>query len=89
MSFQSTPFEIFMQEEMYSLPSIEPTPFGEISGPFGMIEIPGMPGVRCPTCLANGQEVWVIPGRACGACAWRCSPTIFRHAVKAKDRWNT
>ncbi|PMD63122.1 uncharacterized protein K444DRAFT_626869 [Hyaloscypha bicolor E] len=27
-----------------------------------------MTGVRCPTCAANGQEVWVIPGRACSYC---------------------
>ena len=27
-----------------------------------------LPGVRCQTCAANGQEVWVIPGRACGYC---------------------
>ncbi|KAI7774281.1 hypothetical protein LA080_009004 [Diaporthe eres] len=27
-----------------------------------------LPGVRCPTCAANGKEVWVIPGRACGNC---------------------
>ncbi|KAK3350257.1 hypothetical protein B0T25DRAFT_262978 [Lasiosphaeria hispida] len=27
-----------------------------------------LPGVRCPTCAANGSEVWVIPGRACGYC---------------------
>ncbi|KAK4224027.1 hypothetical protein QBC38DRAFT_371891 [Podospora fimiseda] len=27
-----------------------------------------MPGVLCPTCAEKGQEVWVIPGRACGYC---------------------
>ncbi|KAK3380978.1 hypothetical protein B0H63DRAFT_474699 [Podospora didyma] len=27
-----------------------------------------LPGVRCPTCAANGEEVWVIPGRNCGYC---------------------
>ncbi|QSZ37427.1 hypothetical protein DSL72_009525 [Monilinia vaccinii-corymbosi] len=73
MSFQPIiPFEIIIQEEMNDLPSIQSTPFGEFSDFFGLIEIPGMPGVRCPTCLAKGQEVWVIPGRACGACGTGC-----------------
>ncbi|KAK4168122.1 hypothetical protein QBC43DRAFT_284760 [Cladorrhinum sp. PSN259] len=27
-----------------------------------------MPGVLCPTCAEKGEEVWVIPGRACGYC---------------------
>ncbi|TVY54298.1 hypothetical protein LCER1_G003375 [Lachnellula cervina] len=31
-----------------------------------------MTGVRCPTCAANGQESWVIPGRACGYCGTSC-----------------
>ncbi|RKU45439.1 hypothetical protein DL546_007035 [Coniochaeta pulveracea] len=31
-----------------------------------------LPGVRCPTCAANGQEVWVIPGRACSNCGTPC-----------------
>ncbi|ROW10111.1 hypothetical protein VMCG_01817 [Cytospora schulzeri] len=31
-----------------------------------------LPGVRCPTCAANGNEVWVIPGRACGNCGTPC-----------------
>jgi hypothetical protein len=31
-----------------------------------------MAGVRCPTCAANGQEVWVIPGKACGYCGTYC-----------------
>jgi hypothetical protein len=31
-----------------------------------------MTGVRCPTCLANGSEVWVIPGRACAYCGTHC-----------------
>ncbi|RDW62040.1 hypothetical protein BP6252_11473 [Coleophoma cylindrospora] len=31
-----------------------------------------MSGVRCPSCLARGQEVWVIPGRACGYCGTGC-----------------
>ena len=28
----------------------------------------GLPGIRCSTCAANGADVWVIPGRACGFC---------------------
>lgn len=31
-----------------------------------------MAGVRCPTCAANGQEVWVIPGKSCGHCGTAC-----------------
>jgi len=31
-----------------------------------------IPGVRCPTCAAKGQEVWVIPGKACGYCGTAC-----------------
>ncbi|KAK0729743.1 hypothetical protein B0H67DRAFT_473902 [Lasiosphaeris hirsuta] len=31
-----------------------------------------LPGVRCPTCAAKGNEVWVIPGRACGDCGTAC-----------------
>lgn len=31
-----------------------------------------MTGVRCPTCLANGQESWVIPGKTCGYCDTGC-----------------
>ncbi|PKS09408.1 hypothetical protein jhhlp_004023 [Lomentospora prolificans] len=27
-----------------------------------------IPGLRCPTCAAQGKEVWVIPGRRCGYC---------------------
>ncbi|CAI4211043.1 unnamed protein product [Parascedosporium putredinis] len=27
-----------------------------------------IPGLRCPTCAAEGKEVWVIPGRRCGYC---------------------
>ncbi|KAH9889248.1 hypothetical protein F4778DRAFT_398521 [Xylariomycetidae sp. FL2044] len=26
------------------------------------------PGKRCPTCLENGTEVWILPGRCCGYC---------------------
>lgn len=32
-----------------------------------------MPGVRCPTCAANGSEVWVIPGKRCHVCDTMCN----------------
>lgn len=35
------------------------------------MDIP-MSGVRCPTCAANGQEVWVIPGKNCAYCGTGC-----------------
>ncbi|KAH6894143.1 hypothetical protein B0T10DRAFT_456389 [Thelonectria olida] len=31
-----------------------------------------IPGVRCPTCLGSGKEVWVLPGRTCGVCGTAC-----------------
>ena len=31
-----------------------------------------MPGVKCPTCAANGKESWVIPGIGCGYCGTGC-----------------
>ena len=31
-----------------------------------------MSGVRCPCCQSVGRETWVIPGKACGACAISC-----------------
>ncbi|KAK3493020.1 uncharacterized protein B0T23DRAFT_154340 [Neurospora hispaniola] len=34
----------------------------------GIRKAPGLPGIRCSTCAANGEVVWVIPGRACGFC---------------------
>ncbi|KAJ4288762.1 hypothetical protein N0V88_007298 [Collariella sp. IMI 366227] len=27
-----------------------------------------LPGVKCPTCAANGEDVWVIPGLLCAKC---------------------
>ncbi|KAK3935075.1 hypothetical protein QBC46DRAFT_346993 [Diplogelasinospora grovesii] len=36
-------------------------------GEEGIRNIP-LPGIRCQTCAAKGEEVWVIPGRACGSC---------------------
>ncbi|KAF7897622.1 hypothetical protein EAF00_005850 [Botryotinia globosa] len=74
MPYQPSPFEIIVRGEMNILPSIEsmPMPFDEISGSFGMTQIPGIPSVRCPNCLTRGQEVWVIAGRACGACGTAC-----------------
>ncbi|TVY82045.1 hypothetical protein LSUE1_G006356 [Lachnellula suecica] len=42
------------------------------SAPNPAIKSAPMTGVRCPTCAANGQESWVIPGRACGYCGTGC-----------------
>jgi hypothetical protein len=36
-----------------------------------------MTGVKCPTCAADGKEVWVIPGKACGACGTACWKLIM------------
>ncbi|KAK4139082.1 uncharacterized protein C8A04DRAFT_33458 [Dichotomopilus funicola] len=33
----------------------------------GILSLP-VPGVRCPTCAANGEEVWVVPGLLCAKC---------------------
>lgn len=49
-----------------------------------------MPGVKCPTCAAKGQEVWVIPGKSCHVCHTPCGPSwesrsrrcCASHAVK-------
>ncbi|KAK0710145.1 hypothetical protein B0T26DRAFT_755255 [Lasiosphaeria miniovina] len=41
-----------------------------------------LPGVRCPTCAAKGEEVWVIPGRACGYCR---TPAPSEHDVSPED----
>lgn len=40
-------------------------------GDDGFITRPA-PGVRCPTCAANGQEIWVLPGKACAYCGTTC-----------------
>ncbi|KAG9245925.1 hypothetical protein BJ878DRAFT_478800 [Calycina marina] len=47
----------------------QPLPCNEVLAITSFVTVPGtlatpMSGVRCPTCAANGQEVWVIPGRA-------------------------
>ncbi|GES57614.1 hypothetical protein ATEIFO6365_0001090300 [Aspergillus terreus] len=39
-----------------------------------------MPGVRCPTCQGNGEEVWVIPGKNCHKCGTPCSTQAMPHA---------
>ncbi|KAL2114641.1 hypothetical protein VUR80DRAFT_2621 [Thermomyces stellatus] len=33
-----------------------------------VVAMGSLPGLRCPTCAAQGKEVWVIPGRRCGYC---------------------
>ena len=35
-------------------------------------DIPGMPGVRCPTCESRGRETWVLPGKHCPVCGTAC-----------------
>ncbi|KAL1975154.1 hypothetical protein VTN31DRAFT_3546 [Thermomyces dupontii] len=32
-----------------------------------------MPGVRCPTCEAQGIETWVIQGQNCHVCGTACN----------------
>jgi hypothetical protein len=32
----------------------------------------GMNDIRCPTCAANGQESWALPGQSCGFCGTWC-----------------
>ncbi|CZR64885.1 uncharacterized protein PAC_14785 [Phialocephala subalpina] len=39
--------------------------------PYPSVKSFPMTGVRCPTCAGNGQEVWVIPGRACAYCEYK------------------
>ncbi|KAH9213801.1 hypothetical protein DL95DRAFT_524270 [Leptodontidium sp. 2 PMI_412] len=36
------------------------------------VRVVPMPGVRCGTCAGNGQDVWVIPGKACPVCGSPC-----------------
>ncbi|OBT44308.1 hypothetical protein VE00_05873 [Pseudogymnoascus sp. WSF 3629] len=37
----------------------------------GIVQMP-IAGVKCPTCFANGIEVWVIRGKVCGNCGTEC-----------------
>ncbi|OIW30849.1 hypothetical protein CONLIGDRAFT_679603 [Coniochaeta ligniaria NRRL 30616] len=53
------------------MPVVQPQYPGLPSSDEGVRMLP-LPGIRCPTCAANGQEVWVIPGRACGNCGTPC-----------------
>jgi hypothetical protein len=59
-------------------PSVKGVPVGYPTHPSPRLnletdtDIMQMTGVRCPTCAANGQEVWVIPGRACAYCGTHC-----------------
>lgn len=32
----------------------------------------GIPGVRCPKCIENGHEEWVIRGKVCPKCGTVC-----------------
>ncbi|RPB02288.1 hypothetical protein L873DRAFT_1733084 [Choiromyces venosus 120613-1] len=38
----------------------------------GQISVPGIPGVLCPTCDAQGVESWVIRGKVCSKCGTPC-----------------
>ncbi|OBT65357.1 hypothetical protein VE03_06096 [Pseudogymnoascus sp. 23342-1-I1] len=62
LSINLLPQEIHVtsQDAQFSLP---PVP--------GILQMP-IPGVKCPTCLANGIEVWVIRGKVCGNCGTEC-----------------
>ncbi|KAL1866433.1 hypothetical protein VTK73DRAFT_4712 [Phialemonium thermophilum] len=79
MSPPSVPQSLFRESllvEPLALPDALPSPIepecpGLPSSDDGIRTLP-LPGIRCPTCAANGQEVWVIPGRACGNCGTPC-----------------
>ncbi|KAJ9133495.1 hypothetical protein NKR19_g9016 [Coniochaeta hoffmannii] len=73
MSHSSTPLTFPPSETtgVVPMPVVQPLYPGLPSGDEGIRMLP-LPGVRCPTCAANGQEVWVIPGRACGNCGTPC-----------------
>ena len=36
------------------------------------VDMPGMPGVRCPVCASRGIETWVLPGKHCPKCGCAC-----------------
>jgi hypothetical protein len=88
MSFPVAPIAIFIQEDMDVFDFTEPIHFDDASmgiirqAPGVRLHCPikisstahkkQMTGVRCPNCAKNGQEVWVIPGRACGTCGTGC-----------------
>ncbi|PSS14873.1 hypothetical protein M430DRAFT_35733 [Amorphotheca resinae ATCC 22711] len=59
---------------IFEVPTDEPSIYYNPAPPspdMGVRVVP-MTGVRCPTCAANGQEVWVIPGKACPYCGTNC-----------------
>jgi len=65
----------FIPEDYEPTDDIEPLMAGEkdpliIVHP-GAQSVP-IPGVLCPTCLAAGKEVWVIPGKLCHECGTEC-----------------
>lgn len=45
-----------------------------------------MPGILCPTCAANGTEVWVLPGRACAYCRTPAPDEDSAEADESYDR---
>jgi hypothetical protein len=47
-----------------------------------------LPGVRCLACAANGEEVWVILGRACRYCLACAFFLICRHfAARLREQF--
>ncbi|OJJ75731.1 hypothetical protein ASPBRDRAFT_663418 [Aspergillus brasiliensis CBS 101740] len=39
-----------------------------------------MPGIKCPQCLNEGTDVWVIPGKNCHKCGTACARNRFNSA---------
>lgn len=62
-----SPFAPRLKQLDLLLPSAGPLYIPAFAGE-GIRQVPGLPGIRCSTCAANGEDVWVIPGRACGFC---------------------
>ncbi|KAF5970482.1 zinc finger transcription factor ace1 [Fusarium bulbicola] len=45
-------------------------------------------GVRCPTCVVAGKEIWVVHGRCCGNCGTPCgdeNATDFHDSFRATN----
>ncbi|GLA48785.1 hypothetical protein AnigIFM63604_004351 [Aspergillus niger] len=43
-----------------------------------------MPGIKCPQCLSEGTDVWVIPGKNCHKCG-TASPRNRFNSVREQD----
>jgi hypothetical protein len=46
------------------------TPGGDF--PIGDSPVDPLPGVKCPACLRQGIETWVLPGKHCPRCGHPC-----------------